>query len=337
MAQHKMTMGYLSSFSMELYLILQAGIPLSDGIEMLWEGEHQAQLTPVMDSLSQGNPLHVALSQGEGFPQYMIDMIRVGEATGNLDRALKGLSTYYNRQEQLSQSLRRAVLYPAVLLAMMSLVLVVLIVEVLPMFNDVYAQLGGTLDGLGGLILSLGVLLKANWLTALIILALIVAGALYFVHRSQRDGQRVLLSKKLGLSVATAKLASALAMALQSGLDTDMSMELAELLTQHPKLRQKISQCRLLMAEGSGLSDALTQQKVFSPLHCRMLAVGARTGAADEVMADIANRCDDEAQNAIDRYVGGVEPTLVMVMSVLVGVVLLSVMLPLAGIMSALG
>ncbi len=304
---------------------------------MLWEGENQPQYRAVLDSLYQGAPLYQALAESQLFPQYMIDMIRVGEATGNLDRALKGLASYYSRQEQLEQNLRRAVLYPAVLLMMLSLVLVVLIVEVLPMFNDVYAQLGGTLSGLGGLILSLGVILKTNWAIALFALLLAMALGVYFVRRSQKDGRRVLLSKKLGLAVATAKLASALAMAIQSGLDSDMAIQLAEGLTQHPQLREKVKQCRLQMEAGDSLASAACQQNIFSPLHCRMLTVGVRTGALDTVMEDIARRCDTDAQSAIDRYVGGVEPTLVMVMSMLVGIVLLSVMLPLAGIMSALG
>lgn len=337
MKQQKLSTSELSSLCMELYLILQAGIPLAEGMEMVVEGTHSPQLTAVARSLQEGNPLYQGLEQSQAFPQYMIDMVRVGEATGNLDRSLRGLSAYYSRQQQLEQTLRRGVLYPAVLLVMLSLVLVVLVVEVLPMFNDVYAQLGGTLSGMGGVMLTLGTVLKTHWAAALLALLLVVVGLGALVVRSQRRGDRVLLSQKLGLAVATAKLASALAMALQSGLDTDTAMELAQELTQHPQLHQKLGVCRLQMEAGDSLASALRAQAVFAPLHCRMLAVGIRTGATDEVMEDIARRCDTSAQEAIDRYISGVEPTLVMVMSILVGIVLLSVMLPLAGIMSALG
>lgn len=341
MKNKKLNTGYISSFCMELYLILQAGIPLAEGVEILCEGEEDTQtrkiLTAVADTLNEGYGLYDALEKTGQFPQYMVDMIEVGEQTGNLDRGLKGLSTYYERQEQLEQNIRRAVLYPAVLLTMLTLVLIVLIVEVLPMFNDVYAQLGGTLTGLGGAILGFGTLLSTHWVVAVLVVAVVVIGAVFLGARGQKDGMRVLLSKKLGLAVATSKLASALAMALQSGLDMDMAMDMAVNLTQHPDLRQKVERCRDLMAEGESLAGAIGQEGVFSSLYCRMLGVGVRTGSMDEVMDDIARRCDTSAQDAIDRYIGSVEPTLVMIMSVLVGVVLLSVMLPLASIMTSLG
>ncbi len=336
MKEYRFDTAYLSALTMELSLILQAGIPLSEGTEMLAEGDDHP-LHRVAQSLDQGDPLYLALASAGGFPQYMIDMIQVGEETGNLDRGLRSLSTHYHRQQQLESSIRRAVLYPALLLLMMTAVLVVLIVEVLPMFQDVYAQLGGTLTGLGGLILDFGILLRTHWLIAIFVTALIILSAAFFVHKAQVDGGRILLSKKLGLAVATAKLASALAMAIQSGLDTDHAMALAQSLTQHPQLKEKLHRCGDLMVEGESLASALGQQSVFSPLHCRMLMVGMRTGAMDQVMEDIAGRCDADAQQSIDRYVSSVEPTLVMVMSILVGVVLLSVMLPLAGIMTALG
>lgn len=333
--------GYLSSFCMELYLILQAGIPMDEGMDILCQGEENGQIRPILtqvtDTLADGYGLSHALAETHAFPQYMVDMIGIGEQTGNLDRGLKGLSTYYDRQEQLAQNVRRAVIYPVVLLSMLTAVLVVLIVEVLPMFNDVYAQLGGTITGLGATILNFGTLLRAHWVVAVLVLVAVVALVAIVAIQGRKNGKRVLLSQKLGLAVATSKLASVLAMALQSGLDMDMALEMAEGLTQHPDLRQKIATCRSRMEEGAGFAESAGQTGIFSSLYCRMLGVGVRTGATDEVMEDIARRSDATAQDAIDRYVGSVEPTLVMVMSVLVGIVLLSVMLPLASIMTSLG
>lgn len=341
MKPQAMTAGYLSSFCMELYLILQAGIPLTEGIEILLEGENDSQLKASLESVSQaledGCSFKDALTQGEGFPQYMVDMIGVGEETGNLDRGLKALSHYYHRQEQLHSSVRRAVLYPAVLLVMLCVVLVVLVVEVFPMFNDVYAQLGGSMTGLAAVILQFGVLLKAQWVAAVVILAAVVAVIGYGVSKGQQNGMRVLLSKKLGLAVATSKVASALAMALHSGLDMDMAVEMAQNLTQHPELHEKLGRCHAQMAEGEGFATAITKEGIFNSLYCRMLGVGVKTGTTDDVMEEIALRCDQSAQDAVDQHIASVEPTLVVVMSVLVGVVLLSVMLPLASIMSSLG
>lgn len=341
MKNKTLSASYISSFCMELYLILQAGITLTEGMEILCEGEpdqaNKQALLLAVASMQEGEPLCDALLKTAAFPKYVTDMVRVSEETGNLDRGLKALSVYYERRAQLEQNIRRAVLYPAVLLCMLTAVLVVLIVEVLPMFNDVYSQLGGTLTGLGAVILDFGTLLRAHWVAAVVIVIALLAIATTFITLGQKSGLRVLLSKKLGMSVATAKLASVLAMSLHSGLDTDSAMEMAENLTEHPVLRRKIALCRQELESGEGFALAINKVGIFSGLNCRMLDVGIRTGAIDEVMDDIDRRCDTETQDAIERYIGSVEPTLVMIMSILVGVVLLSVMLPLAGIMTALG
>lgn len=341
MKRTELPAGYLASFCRELYLILQAGIPLPEGVEILAEGEEDGgirqALTTVTDTLLDGYPLGEALGRTGKFPQYMLDMVGVGEETGNLDRGLKALADYYDRQEQLEQNIRRAVLYPALLLSVLTLVLVVLIVEVLPMFESVYAQLGGSLTGLGAVILDFGVLLKANWILAIVLVVALVAVAVVLARRGAKNGVRVLLSKKLGLAVAVSKVTSVLAMAMQSGLDVDMAMDMAVELTQHPGLRQKLTLCSGRMSQGEGLSQALKEEGVLSGLYCRMLGVGIKTGAMDQVMEEIAHRCDRAAQEDMERHISSVEPTLVMAMSLLVGVVLLSVMLPLATIMTALG
>lgn len=341
MAQGKMSPGYISSFCMELYLVLQAGIPLADGVEILRDGEQDALARQMFDTmctgLYQGETLETALDQAQRFPRYMVDMVAMGEQTGRLDQSLKALADYYSRQEQLTQSVTRAVVYPTVLLSVLVLVLGVLIVEVMPMFSDVYAQLGATMTGVAGWILALGIGLKAHWLLALVVVALLVSAVVIWAVQAQKTGQRVLLSKALGRAVAQSKLASVLSMGFHSGLDLDMSMELAEKMTQHPGLQEKVRRCRDLMASGEGFPTAVTQTELFSGLHCRMLGVGVKTGTLDQVMEDIAKRTDQDAQDAIERHVGSVEPTLVVVLSVLVGVVLLAVMLPLVNIMASLG
>ena len=99
----------------------------------------------------------------------------------------------------------------------------------------------------------------------------------------------------------------------------------------------KVKKCRELIADSSSFPDAVAESKLLSAKDCRMLSVGVKTGASDSVMFEIARRTDDEVQDNIDSIVGRVEPTIVIIMSVVVGLILLSVMLPLMGVMSTLG
>jgi type IV pilus assembly protein PilC len=334
---------WLSSFCMELYLVMEAGIPFSEGIAMLGESETDrraaAVLSGVYENLESGGELHGALRECGAFPAYMTDLLEIGGRTGRLDTALKALSEYYDRQERLYESIRNAVLYPAVLLAMLLFVVVVLITKVLPIFNDVFRQLGGTMSGAALAVMRFGTWLEVNWMPLVLALAVLAAAAL-LLPRSGRV--RAWMSfhgpyRRLSAEIATARLAAAMAMTMRSGLDADESLEMAARLVKNPAVRRKLERCRTKLSEGGSFAAGISAAGVFEPLYIRMLSVGFRTGSSDSVMAEIARRCEEKTQGAIERAVHRVEPTLVIIMSVLVGLILLSVMLPLMGIMSGLG
>jgi type IV pilus assembly protein PilC len=129
---------------MELSLLLDAGIPLSEGVGMLAESEHDRRAASVLSEISRKmdsvGALHTALRESGAFPSYITDMLEIGGLTGRTDTVLKSLSAYYERQDRLSASIRSAVVYPSVLLVMLLFVLVILITKVLPIFSDYSAS-----------------------------------------------------------------------------------------------------------------------------------------------------------------------------------------------------
>jgi type IV pilus assembly protein PilC len=333
---------YLSSFCMELHLILQAGISINEGILLLCadedDEEARKELQEIADKMSLGGTLSAALSESGLFPKYMLDMVAIGERTGNLDTVFKALSEYYDRQEQLSRSIRSAVLYPAVLLAMMLFVVVILVTKVLPIFNDTFRQLGATMSATATAAMSFGAALSRNWLVIVIVLIAVIAALIVvFSNRNLRGHIAAFLMPKLTHNIASARFASAMAMTLQSGLDLDDSLEMAENLSDNHKMIERIRSCRRKILEGTPFAEAISQAGIFSAMFCRMLSVGIRAGASDTVMNEIASRSEEGVREDIDRKIARVEPVLVIVMSVLVGVILLSVMLPLMSIMSSIG
>ena len=128
-----------------------------------------------------------------------------------------------------------------------------------------------------------------------------------------------------------------MAMTLASGLDTDESMDMVSNITDNSIIRSRIDKIKQDIKDGKTFSDAVSDAEVFSPLYCRMLNVGFKTGTADTVMSEIARRTQIDADEDLDRVINRVEPTLVIIMSLIVGVILLSVMLPLMSIMTTIG
>ncbi len=229
------------------------------------------------------------------------------------------------------------------MLGMMIVVLLVLIIKVLPVFNQVFQQLGASLTGVSGAILTLGDSLSQYGI--LFIVLIIIAAALFFYFFGTAKGRKhtgglantFFVTRNLAAKIACARFASGMYLSLSSGLDTDQSLEMVSQLVEHPATRQKINTLRELTAQGLSFAEAILQTKLFSGIYARMISIGAKTGAMDEVLQQISVQYDEEIEDRMASAISKLEPTLVAILSVAVGLILLSVMLPLMGIMSNIG
>ncbi len=125
--------------------------------------------------------------------------------------------------------------------------------------------------------------------------------------------------RRLRSAVVSARFAAALALTMQSGLNAEESLEMSLRLVSDAETRERLERCRERISSGESFIQCISQASIFSIAHCRMLSVGFRTGSADAVMAEIARRCEESVQNDIDSLVARVEPTLVIIMTGLVG------------------
>lgn len=339
------TNGELSSLTMELSMLLHAGIGVGDALSMLsGEDGYRDLLDGMARRADEGEPLSQCLREGGRIPAYVCGLVEVGEETGRTEEALAALSRYYERRARLDRQVRGALLYPAVMLVLMLLVIAVLLVRVLPIFDDVYASLGGRLTGVAGGLLALGRGLDAAMpaLWAALALAVVFFGAFAGVE-SFRD--RVLALWRRGRGdrgvsrrMNNARLAQAMAMGMASGLPLERSMELAaSLMEDVPPARARCEDCRARLEGGASLSAAMGESGLLPAGACRLLEIGQRGGTADAAMDKIARDLSEDGEAALEELISRVEPSLVLVCSVLVGVILLSVMLPLMHIMSAIG
>lgn len=339
----KLSYGYISSLCMELHLIVKAGISIEDGLEMLADGDNtkdtKSILNQVAASIGDGDEIYEALRRTNCFPEYMCQMVEIGTKTGYQEEVFKALSEYYENQDQINRSIRNAIAYPSILVVMLLLVVSILITQVLPIFGEVYAQLGREMPTFAVAIMNFGLWISRNWYVALAVLVVLVGFGIVLVKVP--NFRRKLFSSgknqdSLSGKISTARFAFALSMTMQSGLDTSESLIMAEKLSDNPQMSKRIERCRKLIEDGISFATAIEQAEAFPPIYSRMLGVGIRTGTTDGVMSEIARRSEDSANADLDRLIGRIEPTLVVIMSIIIGAILLAVMLPLTGIMSAL-
>ena len=147
-------------------LILRSGISSIEGISIMLEDSQNAGekelLSAVNDTLMQTGNLTQALEDTHAYPDYMISMVRIGEQTGRLDDVMDSLAVYYEKEDSLAESIKSAVTYPLIMIVMMLLVILLLIMKVMPVFNQVFIQLGSSMSGISLVILNIGQFLNRH-------------------------------------------------------------------------------------------------------------------------------------------------------------------------------
>lgn len=336
----------LSALCYQLWMMQQAGVPLEQGVAELledasapWSRELLAKLRGALEG---GLPLSKALPRSGTFPAHMLHMISIGEAGGSLEQVLYDLSEYYRREAELRDAVRRAVTYPALMGLLIAVVFFLLISKVLPVFLEVFDQLGLSLSPAAAALLRLGSVGKyiAGIFSVLLALAAI---AMLFLYRTEA-GARFLAQRAArgkggaaALAVDRSRFSSAMALLLGAGLTFDESMERAAELVEHSALAFRLTACRAKMADGVPFPQALRETGVFEGLQTGLLAAGFRAGAPAKAMQELSRRSAADADRRLSQMLERFEYGLVVALCAAVGLVLLSVMLPLLGALSSIG
>ncbi len=348
MKQIRLTNEDIGALCLSLTHLFHAGIGAGDAFAMLAEDERERACRDLLGAMArnadEGMPLAENFRQAGWFPSYVCGLLEVGERVGKVEETLDALARYYDGRARMDRRLRSALLYPSVLLVVLLAVVVVLLVWVLPVFNDVYAQLGSRLTGVAGGLLALGSVLRKIMpvlcvvLGLLVVFAVLMAALPAFRESLTNFWRKNRGDKGVSPKINEARFAQALSMALSSGLTADEAVMLAAALSEGaPAFQARCESCRKSMQAGESLSAALRESGLLPRSECRLLEAGVRGGNGESVMEQIAARLLEESEGALEAQVGRIEPTLVVVMSVLVGVILLSVMLPLMHIMTGIG
>lgn len=327
----------LAEFCGQMAMVLKAGYSLEEGLVLLSEDE--PGLEKLLQDYRLSGDLAASLEKVGNFPAYFLRTIHLGQETGRLEDTMRSLSAHYRRELELRESLKDALGYPAVMLIVVLVILGLLLSQVMPLFQQAFAQLGAQMRGLPLLLLELGRLLRqGGW----VILPVLAAGALALAIWQKRTGNILNFLEKAPFfqsimdNIALSRLTGALALGLSSGLSTHYALELAAELNSHGVLAQKLEQARAKLLQGEDLAEVLRSTGILRGAEGRLVLMGRRTGTLDAALAQISRDCREAADRAIDRCIAVIEPVMVTVLSVLVGIMLLSVLVPMLGLLSVM-
>ena len=335
----------LSIFFKELSLLFESGISVGEALYIMADNSQDKQKKELCESIGrvvdEGNTLTDAIAETGRFPQHAVRMVDIGQTSGKMEQVLEGLSVYYERQDSLRKSIKNALTFPLIMLAVMFCVLAVLIIKVLPLFGAVFKETGAKMPLILKLVTEspafsavlIGVLVL---ILVLLVLAFINAGKMM---SSEGDSKGLIASlpfmKALRKKTQAGNFAYSMALLLSGGVMLDQAVEMTSDMTESSWIKDKCSEINEDMMMGKTFAEAVSSSGMFEGTYPSLLAAGEKAGRTDAMMDLIADRYTDEINDKINSVLGVIEPTLVIVMSLLVGGILLSIMVPLMNIMTS--
>lgn len=356
MAVKQLSDGQLSAFCTGLSMMLSSGVALTDAIGLFSaenaafasedDSRGSAQLKCASEELSalleRGETLADAAEKTGAFPAYAVGVLHAAEISGRLDEALERLGRYYASRNRLFERLRSAVVYPVFLILLMGIVLSVLLFGILPAFTRLYNSITGSLASsvyayvpAANLIGTVSLILSIIVGAALLTLSLLICSA---EGRGKLRGtlERLRPTRRALRLLAASEMTDTVATLLASGSDEIAALDFYLRQKNGGALIDTLHECREDMVGGTSLCRALLRHRALPAIHTQMLLGGEESGTLPAAMEMVSRQLSKEAEDALCERIDGIEPILIGFLTVSVGFTLLSVMLPLLGIVYGL-
>ena len=341
----KLTMSEKYMFCNQMAMILESGFSLNQGVTMVYEEMDDKNIKGVLQEVAKYLDEQVSFSEAidltKAFDDYMVNLVKVGETSGNLDDVMQSLSEYYARIDDITNKLKQALTYPIILIIMMVVVVGIIVFKVLPIFKDVLNGLGSDLSSNANSFMEFGQIFSLICFAVLLVLVIvIIAGYLYqrvtHVNVLSNVVQKSFLTRKLSRALNKAQITYALSLFISSGYDLQEAMKFVPKLVDDKQLRANLEKCNEDLINGDSFVEVIKKYQIYQGMQLNMIQVGFKTGQVDIIMKQLSNSFQEEVSRAIDQFLNIIEPTIVTLLSLVVGIVLMSVMLPLISIMSSL-
>lgn len=335
-------------FSRQFATVINAGLPMVQSLNIL---QHQAEkqglknaLKKIREDVETGIPLSDAMKRFPGiFNGLYVNLVRAGEASGNLDGILERVAAYQEKQSALRGKLKSAMTYPAVVLVIALGVTYFLLTGIVPQFAGILTSLGGDLPTITKILMAISDALVNYWWLILIIIGAVTT-AIIFYYRTNNGKHvidRLLLSAPVigGLvqKTAIASFSNTFGLLLRSGVNIIEAIDITKGTAGNIIVEDVLEETKVNVQKGDQISTTLKDYpKVFPPLVSSMIAIGEETGAVDSMLDKISAFYEREVDEAVESLTAALEPMLIVFLGGIVGFIVAGMFLPMFSIIGTL-
>lgn len=335
----KIKLSELVIFARQLTTIIESGIPLIQGLEVLHEQIEDANFKMIIAELKKdiaaGSSFHEALEKyPRAFSPLFVNMVKAGEASGTLDEILDKLASHLERIDSLTRKVKSAMAYPIIVSIFALIVTSCLLIFIVPVFADIYKDFGSQLPPLTQAIINISDFARNYF----IFIGIAIGVLIFFVSKyiQTRKGRRKFDRFKLRLpifgpilhKVAISKFARTLATLIRSGVPIITALDIVKKATGNVLIEEAIDGIKDSISQGATIALPLTKSKLFPPLVVRMISIGEQTGELEKMLSKIADFYDDQVNAAIATITSLIEPILIVFLGIVVGTVVIAMFLP---------
>ncbi|MEH6731979.1 MAG: type II secretion system F family protein [Pseudoalteromonas distincta] len=336
----KITPKDIAMVTRQIATMLMAGVPLIQSIEMIGTGATNKSLGKLMETIADevkaGQPLSTALRKHPRyFDDLYCDLVASGEQSGALDKIFDRVALYKEKSEALKSKIKKAMFYPIAVLVIALIVTSILLIFVVPQFQDIFAGFGAELPAFTLLVIAISEFMQEYWWVIALIIAAFGYGYKEALLKSQklRDATDRLILKLpvIGMilnKAAVARYARTLSTTFAAGVPLVDALDSAAGASGNAVYRYAILDIKLEVSSGNQMNWAMRNSKIFPDMVIQMVAIGEESGSLDGMLAKVATIYEQEVDDAVDGLSSLLEPLIMAVLGVLVGGLIIAMYLP---------
>ncbi|RFU65881.1 type II secretion system F family protein [Peribacillus glennii] len=326
---------YLRQFS----TLLKAGVSVVDSTNILSQQTESKYLRKALQDIEQqlreGNPLSQAASKHKKiFSPMLINMVKAGEAGGNMDDTLERLADHYEKQHATRQKITSAMAYPATVGIVAIGVVIFLLVSVVPTFVDMFADFGGELPAITQFVLHASTFMQKAWYVILLFFILSILGIMAVKKNKKSKYYYDLVLLKIPIfgnmmqKAVLARMTRTLSSLFSSSVPILQAMTIVEEVVENEVIGRVIRASRNSLEKGQSITGPMKKHWAFPPLVTQMISIGEETGSLDTMLGKVADFYEREVENSSDRLKSLIEPLMIVVLAGLVGTIVISIIVP---------
>lgn len=338
----------LSVFCRQFLSILKAGVSMISALEMLTDQTEnktlKEALKSVKDNVEKGDTLSVAMKKQDGlFPPILLNMIAAGESSGSLEVSLERMSVHFEKDARIKGMVKKAFMYPIVLIFVMIAVVVVMLTFVIPQFKSMFDDLGSDLPAFTKAALALSDSLQNTWYIWLIGIAVLILA--YKLYVRTPNGSRVVAALKLKIPVfgslsvktACARFSRTLSTLMASGMPLIDSINICAKVLDNVLYKDALVETSGQVERGVSLTTPLEKSGLFPNMVIHMISIGEETGSMEEMLTNVADYYDEEVEMTTQQATALMEPIIIIIMALVVCALIAVIYGPMVQLYSDLG